>query len=111
MEERAERRPPPGPSLVEELLNRTRQFLAGMVADYAKRSVDDLLRWVLGRATRYAVSAALFILAAAFLLLGGARGLIAAGLPPHLAYLAIGATSLLAGVVTLKCCAPACGSK
>jgi hypothetical protein len=111
VEEKAERRPPPGPSLVEELMTRTRQFLAGMVADYAKRSVDDLLRWVLGRATRYAVSAALFIMAAAFLLLGGARGLIVTGLPPYLAYLIIGATSLLAGVVTLKCCAPACGTK
>jgi hypothetical protein len=111
MEDRSEHRPPPGPSLVEELLNRTRQFLAGMVADYAKRSVDDLLRWVLGRATRYAVSTALFILAAAFVLLGGAKGLIVTGLPPYLAYLVIGATSLLAGVVTLKCCVPACGTK
>jgi hypothetical protein len=70
-----------------------------------------MLRWVLGRATRYAVSAALFIMAAAFLLLGGASGLIVSGLPPYLAYLAIGATSLLAGVVILKCCAPACGPK
>ena len=44
----------------------------------------------------------LFIMAAAFLLLGGARGLIVLGLPPHLAYLAIGAASALAGFVTLK---------
>jgi hypothetical protein len=45
-------------------------------------------------------------MAAAFLLLGGAKGLIVSGLPPHLAYLAIGSASLLAGLVTLKCCAP-----
>jgi hypothetical protein len=92
-------------------MNRTRQFLAGMVADYAKRSLDEFLRWVLGRTMRYVVSAALFIMAAGFLLLGGAQTLIVAGLPPHLAYLAIGATSLLAGLLTLKCFAPACASK
>jgi len=103
VEERDERRPPPGPSLVEELMNRTRQFLAGMVADYAKRSLEEFLRWTLGRTVRYAVSAALFIMAAGFLLLGGAQTLIVSGLPSHLAYLAIGATSLLAGFVTLKC--------
>ena len=95
------------PSLVDELLGRTRQFLTGMIADYVKRSLDDLLRFALGRSLRYAVSAALFILAAAFLLLGGAKGLIVSGLPPHLAYLVIGGVSLLAGVVLLKCCDPA----
>ena len=111
MEERTERRLPPRPSLVEELLNRTRQFLTGMVADYAKRSVDEFLRWMWGRMVGYAVSAALFIMAATFLLLGGAQGLIVSGLPPYVAYLAIGATSLLAGFVIFKCCAPACGTK
>ena len=111
MEDRSERPESRGPSMVEELLGRTRRFLADLVADYARRSVDDLLRWILGRTIRYAVSAALFIMAAGFLLLGGAKGLIVSGVPPHLAYLAIGATSLLAGVVTLKCCAPACGAK
>jgi len=105
MDERSE----PKPSMVEELLTRTRQFLAGVIADYTKRHVDELLRWILGRAARYALSTALFIMAAAFLLLGGAKSLIVSGLPPHLAYLAIGAISLLAGLVALKCCAPATG--
>jgi hypothetical protein len=92
-------------------MNRTRQFLSGMVADYAKRSLDDFLRWMMGRMVRYAVSAALFIMAAAFLLLGGAQTLIVSGLPAHLAYLAIGATSLLAGFILFKCCTPACGPR
>jgi hypothetical protein len=111
MDHRSERQTPREPSVIDELLHRSRQFVAGMVADYAKRSVDDLLRWMLGRAVRYSVSAALFILAAAFLLLGGAQGLIVSGLPPYLAYLAMGATSLLAGIAGLKCFAPPCGSK
>jgi len=111
MEDRSEHTAAREPSLVDELLSRSRQFLSGIVADYAKRHVDDFLRWVLGRAVRYSVSAALFILAAAFLLFGGAKGLIVSGLPPYLAYLVIGATSLLAGLVTLKCCPPLCGTK
>lgn len=109
MEERSTRKASRDPSLGEELLGRTRQFLSGMIVDHVKRSVDELLEWILGRTLRYTLSTALFILAAAFLLLGGAKGLIVSGLPPHLAYLAIGATSLLAGLVTLKCCAPASG--
>jgi hypothetical protein len=111
MEDRAERQKSREPSVFEELLHRSRQFVAGMVADYAKRSVDDLLRWMLGRAVRYSVSAALFIMAAGFLLVGGAQGLIVSGLPPYLAYLAMGATSLLAGIAGLKCFAPPCGTK
>ena len=109
MEERSTPKASRGPSLGEELLDRTRQFLSGMIVDQVKRSVDELLQWILGRALRYTLSTALFIMAAAFLLLGGAKGLIVSGLPPHLAYLAIGAASLLAGLVTLKCCAPASG--
>jgi hypothetical protein len=42
-------------------------------------------------------------MAAGFLLLGGAEGLIVSGVPRYLAHLAIGATSLIAGFVALKC--------
>jgi hypothetical protein len=84
-------------------MNRTRRFLAGMVADYLKDSLDDLLQWVLGRAVRYAFSTSLFIMAAGFLLLGGAEGLIVSGMPAYLAHLTVGATSLIAGLVALKC--------
>jgi hypothetical protein len=111
MEDRSERRASRESSMLDELMNRSRRFLAGIIADYAKRYVDEFLRWMLGRAVRYAVSAALFIMASAFLLLGGAKGLIVSGLPPYLAYLAIGAASLLAGLVTLLCGAQPCGSK
>ena len=108
MEERTQRKASRDPSLVDELLGRTRQFLTHMVAEYVKRSADEALQWILGRAVRYALSTALFIMAAAFLLLGAANGLIVAGMPPHLAYLAIGVVSLIAGFVTLKCSGQGC---
>ena len=103
MEDNARSRPPRESSVVDELLGRTRQFLSGMIADYVKRSVDDILQWVLGRAARYAVSTALFIMAAGFVLWGGAESLVISGVPPHLAHLGIGAAALLAGLVVLKC--------
>ena len=108
MDERTHGKAARDPSLVDELLGRTRQFVSDMVAEYVKRSADAALQWILGRAARYVLSTALFIMAAAFLLLGGAKGLIVAGMPPHLAYLAIGAVSLLAGFVILKCFGPPC---
>ena len=103
MQERARRTSSRDPSVVDDLMGRTRRFLGGMIADYLKRSVDDVLQWILGRAMRTAVSTALFILAAAFLLFGGAESLIVWGVPPHLSHLAIGATSLLAGLGIFKC--------
>jgi hypothetical protein len=109
MEERSRRNSFRDPSMVCELMDRTRQFLGGMIADCMKRSVDDLLRWILGRVVRTAVTTALFIMAAAFLLLGGSESLIVSGLPRHLAHLVIGAASLLAGLVILKRCDRASG--
>jgi ABC-type Co2+ transport system permease subunit len=103
MPARSEHKPSRDSSVVEELLSRSRRFLAGMVADYVKLSLDELLQWILGRAVRYAFSTSLFIMAAGFLLLGGAEGLIVSGVPRYLAHLAIGATSLIAGFVALKC--------
>jgi hypothetical protein len=91
-------------SVVDELLTRTRQFLTGVIADYLKQSLEDFLGWMMGRVARYALSASLFIMAAAFFLVGGAEGLIVSGLPPYLAHLLMGSASLLAGLVTLKCC-------
>ena len=93
---------PPTPSMVEELMGRTRQFLYGMVTDYLKGSLEDIVQWILGRSLRYALSAALFIMAAAFLLLGGSEGLIASGVPRYLAHLAIGAISASVGLIILK---------
>jgi hypothetical protein len=111
MKDRSERETSPKPSMVEDLLSRAREFVAGMIADTAKRSVEDLLRWILGRAVLYAVSAALFIMAAAFLLWGATQALLTAGLPSYGSYLVVGLTGLLAGLVTLKCGAQRCGTK
>jgi hypothetical protein len=105
MNERPERKSPAAPSLIDELLGRTRHFLAGVIADYLKRTAGESLRWILSRVMRQAISAALFIMAAVFLLLGGAEGLTVSGVPRYLAHLAMGAASLLAGLVALKCCA------
>ena len=97
-----EDRDPRRPTVVEELLGRTRHFLSGMVADYLQRAVEDILRWILGRTLRYAVSAGFFILASAFLLLGAFEGLLVAGLPRYAAHLIVGAAALLAGLLCLR---------
>ena len=106
MEEGPQHKPSGGPSIVEELLSRTRHFMTDAIGDYLKRYIDDLLRWILSRAVRHVISAALFVMAAVFLLLGGFEGLIVSGVPRYLAHLAMGVASLLAGLVALKCCAP-----
>src|SRR5216110_1853904 len=71
-----EDRTPRTPSMAEELMGRTRHFLSGMVTDYLKGSFEEIAQWILGRSLRYALSAALFMMAAAFLFLGGSEGLI-----------------------------------
>ncbi len=90
--------------MIDDLLHRSRQFLNDLVSSYLKRNADELWRWILGRAMRYIVSSALFIMAATFVLLGGFEGLIASGVPRYLAHLAVGAAALIAGYGTLKCC-------
>lgn len=106
MEDRSEHQRSSGPTMLEDLMARTRHFLTGMLADHLKRSVDEVLRWLLSRAMRYAIMTALFIMAAGFLLLGASEGLILAGMPLYLVHLAVGVASLLAGLVFLKCCTP-----
>jgi hypothetical protein len=90
--------------MIDDLLQRTRRFLDGLIASYLKQTADDCWRWILGRAMRYIVSSALFIMAATFALLGGFEGLIVAGVPRYLAHLAIGTAALVAGYGTLKIC-------
>jgi hypothetical protein len=97
--------------MVEELVGRTRNFLEGVIADYIQRSLDNLLRRALGWSLRYAISAALFVMAAAFLLLGSSEGLILSGLPRFAAHLIIGAAALLGGIICLKCHAPSVDRK
>jgi hypothetical protein len=104
MDGTSDQKPAADASIVDDLLSRTRHFLKGVIADYLKRSIEEFLGWMMGRVARYVLAASLFIMAAAFLLVGGGEGLIIAGLPPYLAHLLIGAVSLLAGLVTLKCC-------
>lgn len=94
-------RPPSEPSVLEDLLLRTRRFLAGAARDCLRRPVDDFLRRVLGRAAAHLVAAGLLVAAAVFLLIGGMSGLRAAGVHPALAWAAMGAAAALGGWAVL----------
>jgi len=94
--------PPPGPSAVDDLVNRTRKFLGEIAHDYLKRPLDDLFRWALGRAVSYAVAAGLLITAVVFLLIAGVEGLKSARVHPAVAYLALGLVGVLSGLLVLR---------
>lgn len=93
--------PPPETSVLEDLLARTRKFLVGAACTCLRRPLDELLRWVLGRAAAYLVAAGLLVTAAVFLLIGGMSGLQSAGVPPPLAWTATGSTAALVGWLIL----------
>ncbi len=79
----------PSPVL-DDLIRRTRSFLAEVAYDYLRRPLDDLLRWALGRAAVYLVAAGIFVTAAVLLLVAGVKGLESAGVSPALSHLALG---------------------
>lgn len=89
-------------STVDDLIDRTKKFLSSLAADYVKRPVDELLRWVLSRATAYLLAAAFFCTAAVFLMIAGVEGLKRAQVPGYLAYLALGVVGLIAGLIALR---------
>lgn len=93
--------PPPGPPVLDDILRRSRKFLEEVARDYIRRPIDELFRWVLGRAISYLVAAALFVTAAVFLLVGGVEGLERAGVPRYGAYLALGVVGILSGLIVL----------
>lgn len=95
-------RPPLEPSVVDDLVRRTRKFLSEIADDYVKRPLDDLFRWALGRAAAYLVAAGIFVTAAVFLFIAGVEGLKILSVPPACAYLALGAAGLLAGWIILR---------
>jgi hypothetical protein len=89
-------------STVDDLVERTKAFLAGIAFDYLKRPLDELLTWVLRRTIWHLIALALFIAAIVFLLLGGVQGLEAAGLPSYLAHLSLGVAAVIAGLIALR---------
>ncbi len=101
-EERPDR-PGHDPSIVDDLVRRTKSYLADAVVDLIKRPARELLRWLGKRAARYAVAAALLATAAVFLMIAGAEGLKSAGLRPWISYLALGLAGLLAAWILLRC--------
>ncbi len=102
MAEAPETKPPLEPSVLEDLIRRTRRFMGDIAHDYVKRPLEDLLRWALGRALAYAVAAGIFVAAAVFLLVAGVEGLKSAGLPHAWAYLALGAAGTVSGFLVLR---------
>ena len=104
-----EPRPPLEPSVVDDLIRRTRKFFSEIADDYVKRPLDDLFRWALGRAAAYLVAAGIFITAAVFLFIAGVEGLKTLQVPPVWAYLALGTAGLVAGWIVLRAGRPRSG--
>ena len=106
MSEEPEKKPALDPSILDDLLSRTRKFLREIADDYIKHPIEDLLRWTLGRVISYLVAAALFITAAVFLMVAGVEGLKEVGASPAWAYLGLGIVGLLAGILVLRATRP-----
>lgn len=106
MEAEPPRKPPIDGSVVDDLVRRTRRFLGEIAEDYIRRPIDDLVRWILGRAVSYLVAAGLFIASAVFLMIGATHGLIEAKVPVWIAYLSLGVIAVVAGVIVLRCRRP-----
>jgi len=102
-------KPPLEPSVVDDLVRRTRRFLGEIADDYVKRPLDDLFRWALGRAVAYLVAAGIFVTAAVFLLIAGVEGLKTLHVPPVWAYLALGLAGAISGWIVLRAGRPRAG--
>ena len=106
MSEEPEKKPALDPSVLDDLLSRTRTFLREIADDYVKRPIEGLLRWTMGRVIAYLVAAALFVTAAVFLMVAGVEGLRAAEVPIGWAYLGLGLAGILAGLIVLRVSRP-----
>ena len=106
MAEEPEKKPELDSSIIDDLLSRTRTFLREIADDYIKHPIEDLLRWTLGRVISYLVAAALFITAAVFLMVAGVEGLKLANVPVAWAYLGLGLSGILAGLIVIRTSRP-----
>ncbi len=100
--EEKEPAPEPAPSVLEDLVDRTRAFLRETAADYVKRPLDDLLRWILGRTLLYVLAAVLFATAVVFLMIAGVEAFRLTGMTDSLVYLVVGTVGILAGLLLLS---------
>ena len=90
------------PTLLEDLLRRSREFIEGIVADRLRDSLERALEWTFRRALTYLCIAALFATAAIFAVLAGLEGMKQADVPPWAAYLTLGLAGALGGSLLLK---------
>ena len=88
-------------SVVDDLIRRTKEFLAGTAADSAERFVGPMFRGATSRVTSHLVAASIFGASAVFLMIAGSEGLKTAGLAPWLAYLTLGLVGVLSASVVL----------
>jgi len=89
--------PEPRPSVLEDLLARSRSFIEGLIADRLKASLERFFERMTRRVVACLVASVLFGTAAVFLLIAGLEGLKQAGLPGWAAYLSLGLVGALAG--------------
>jgi len=94
--------PPAPPSLLDDLLRKTHEFVEGAIVDRVKTSVDRALEWTFRRIIVYVSAAALFATGAVFLLIAGMEGLRQIGAPAWAAYLVLGLTGGLGGAALLQ---------
>ena len=97
--------PKPKPALdastVDDLANRTKSFFGDIARDYVRKPIDELLSYILHRATAYLVAASIFVAAAVFLMVGLAGGLEELHVPAWAAALTVGSVGILAGMIVL----------
>jgi hypothetical protein len=102
MSEHRVEEPEAPPSLLEELLRKSQDFVEGLVAERVKASLDRALEWTFRRVILYISATALFATAAVFLLVAGMEGLKQAGAPSWSAYLLLALLGALGGCLLLR---------
>lgn len=102
MHENRVEEPQASPTLLEDFLQRSREFIEGIIADRVKDSLERALDWTFHRMMVSLTVVALFATAAVFALLAGLEGMRQAGVPPWAAYLTLGLVGALGGSLLLK---------
>ena len=101
MHENRVEEPQASPTLLEDVLQKSREFIEGIIADRIKDSLERALDWTFHRMMVYLTVVALFATAAVFALMAGLEGMKQAGVPPWAAYLTVGLAGALGGSLLL----------
>lgn len=95
------RDPPRELPKIESLADRTKRFLAELVADWIKLPIAEVGRWLRRRVLLYTVGLVLMCVAIIFVLVGGVHGLQELRVPVWATYLGVGVVAAVAGVIVL----------